>query len=62
MRVAHNIATTTRLGFTQGKALSERIDETFNEIPPEFRTKTGRLRQPVNYKFDDSTDDEGDFM
>ncbi|KAH9501320.1 DNA topoisomerase 2-beta [Dermatophagoides farinae] len=35
------------------------IDESFNdEIPPEFRTKTGRIRQPVNYNYDNSSDEE----
>ena len=32
-------------------------DETFNELPPEFRTKTGRIRKPVTYNFADSEED-----
>ena len=34
------------------------MDETLNEIPPEFRTKTGRIRQPVNYNFGESSESE----
>ncbi|KAH9419744.1 DNA topoisomerase 2-beta [Dermatophagoides pteronyssinus] len=43
---------------TKKKKIIE-IDESFNnEIPPEFLTKTGRIRQPVNYNYDHSSDEE----
>ncbi|KAF7488976.1 DNA topoisomerase 2-beta [Sarcoptes scabiei] len=40
------------------KEIETSFDDDFSEIPPEFRTKTGRIRQPVNYNYGGSSEDE----
>lgn len=43
---------------SKNKLEAETRDETLNELPPEFRTMTGRLRKPVNYNLADSSEEE----
>lgn len=43
---------------SKNKTAAKEMEDAYNEVPPEFRTKTGRLRQPVNYNLGTSSESE----